>query len=403
MWKILVSLVLIEAILPLYYLFMLYLSTKSNGVKKSYWLPMVSIIIPTFNEETTINSKLKNIIDLEYPLDKLELFIVDGSSIDRTVEIVKQFQNNNSELNITFTQEKERGGKIKAINSTVPLCNGQLICISDSDCIWEKDALKEAVANFSDEKVGAVTGLQMLMVKDELAEKMEQHYNSFYNVLRRGESVLDSTPIFRGELTIVRNGLFKQIEVGTESAWADDSEIAMKIRKLGYRVIVDPKAKFYEFAPPTLESRKKQKSRRGIGLIRLFLSNWRIILNPFKYGKYSLICASNLFYLTISPVLVFLIPLVLIVMLFSFSAKISLYLAFLLIGLLFFQYILFKNKAGQFMYSFLHSQFSLLISFQFISSKDTKWSQITEIRDKWRTKVKKDNENENYYVEMRGR
>jgi len=369
---------------------MRFLSTKDNGVKKSYWSPLVSIIIPTFNEETTIISKLKNILDLHYPLDTLELFIVDGSSTDKTVELVKEFQNNHSELNITFIQEKERGGKIKAINSTVPLCKGELICISDSDCIWGKDALKEAVANFSDKKVGAVTGLQTLMVEDEVAEKMEHHYNSFYNLLRRGESVLDSTPIFRGELTIVKNNLFKQIEVGTESAWADDSEIAVKIRKLGYRAIVDPKAKFYEFAPPTLESRKKQKSRRGLGLIRLFLTNWKIIVNPLKYSKYTLICVSNLFYLTISPVLVFLIPVLFIWVVLDFSVTITVYLGVLMVGLLFAQYILFKNKIGQFIYSFLHSQFTLLTSLPFIASKNTQWSQITEVRDKWREKIREE-------------
>jgi cellulose synthase/poly-beta-1,6-N-acetylglucosamine synthase-like glycosyltransferase len=210
--------------------------------------------------------------------------------------------------------------------------------------------------------------------------------------LRRGESVLDSTPIFRGELTIVRNNLFKQIEVGTESAWADDSEIAVKIRKLGYRAIMDPKARFYEFAPPTLESRKKQKSRRGLGLIRLFLTNWRIITNPFKYGGYTLICASNLFYLIISPVLVFLIPVLFMWMLLDFSVIITLYLALLLVGLLFAQYVLFKNKIGQFIYSFLHSQFALLTSLPFIVSKNTKWSQITEVRDKWREKIKGEDE-----------
>ncbi len=390
MWKILISLVLIEAILPLYYLHMKYLSTKDNRIGKNYSFPMVSIIIPTFNEEATIPSKLKNIINLEYPLDKLELFIVDGFSTDKTIELVKEFKNNNPELNIMFIQEKERSGKIKAINSTVPLCKGELICISDSDSIWKKETLKEAVANFSDRNVGAVTGRQTLMVEDELAEKIEHHYNNFYNILRCGESVLDSTPIFRGELTIVRSNILKQIEVGTESAWADDSEISVKVRKLGYRAIVDPKAKFYEFAPPTLESRKRQKSRRGLGLIRLFLNNLAIILNPFEYGKYSFICALNLFYLVISPILVFLIPILFIAALLKFSVIITLYLVLLLFGLFFVQYLLFENKVGQFLYSFLHSQFTLLISLPLIASKDAKWSQITEIRDKWSVWVEKD-------------
>jgi cellulose synthase/poly-beta-1,6-N-acetylglucosamine synthase-like glycosyltransferase len=387
MWNILIILILVECILPFYYLCMKHLSIKDNGVAKKYWEPSVSIIIPTFNEETTIISKLKNIAELNYPIDKLELFIVDGCSTDKTIKHINTFQNSYTKLNLEFIQEKDHGGKVRAVNAVVPLCKGELICISDSDCIWDKDALKEAVANFSDDKVGAVTGLQILMVKDAIAEKVEHHYNGFYNTLRLGESVLDSVPIFRGELTIVRGNLFKKIEVGTESAWADDSEIAMKIRKLGYRTIVDPKAIFYEFAPPTLDSRKKQKSRRGLGLIRLFLNNWKIIISPHRYGTYSLICAANLFYLTISPILVFLIPIIFIWLLSMYSIEILSYLISIFVGILLIQYILFGNKIGQFTYSFLQSQFILLISLPYITSKDTKWSQITEIRDRWREKT----------------
>jgi len=388
MWKILIILILIEAILPAYYLTMRHCSKHSNGVQKKYRIPFVSIIIPTYNEETTLPSKLNNIFSLNYPLNKVELFIVDGFSTDSTISISQNFINSHLEMKIYLIQEKERGGKIRAINRTVPLCSGELICISDSDCVWEKDALREAAANFSDEHVGAVTGLQLLMETKETAEKMEQHYNNFYNTLRLGESALDSTPIFRGELTIVRNGLFKQIDVGSESAWADDSEIAVKIRKLGYRAIVDPLAKFYEFAPPTMNSRTVQKSRRGLGLIKLFLVNYQTIIHPQKYGYYSFICFGNLFYLTISPILTFLIPSILIGILIVNSLYITLF--FLLGSLLLVtgvQYLILKNRIGNFIYAFYHSQFALIWSFRHLFSNNSTWSQITEVRDKWRERV----------------
>jgi len=384
LWQLLIILIIVEAILPTYYLSMRYLSSKDNGIHKKYVEPLVSIIIPTYNEETTIISKISNIIELDYPKDKIELFLVDGNSTDNTVEIVQTIMRDHPELNISFIQEKERGGKIKAINATVPLCNGNFICISDSDCIWKENALKEAIANFSDESVGAVTGLQILMDNKELAEQLEGHYNSFYNYLRLGESVLDSTPIFRGELTIVRGSLFREIEVGTESAWADDSEIAMKIRKLGYRSIVDPKAQFYEFAPPTMNSRTTQKSRRGLGLVRLFMNNLGVIINPLKYGYYSLICISNVFYLLVSPVLVLIIPLLFGFVILGMSHFI---MGFILLGaivVVLVQYFFVDNKVFKFIYSFYHSQISLLISFQYLFSNNTTWSQITEVRDKWR-------------------
>lgn len=385
-WEAFLITILIESTLPLYYLLMRILSKKAINIKKRYWYPKVSIIVPTFNEESTILQKLINLSKLNYPSDKIEVFVVDGASTDNTIELAAEFKIKNPELNITLINEKIRNGKAFSINKTVPLCNGELICITDSDCSWDINALREVVADLFDKQVGAVTGTERLIDKNVLSEKLEDEYNDFYNTLRIGESVLDSTPIIRGPLMIFRADLLKQIEVGTESPTADDCEIAVKIRKLGYKVIAEKNAIIHVFAPPTFNSSKNLKSRRGIGLINLFIKNLSVIFNPMKFGRYSFICGMNLFSLTLSPILIFLNLIFFIIILSSLSFYLN--IAILIIAMLIFllQYILFKNKLGKTIYSFILIQFTLLSSIPFIFSKDTKWNQITEVRNKWKSR-----------------
>ncbi len=71
-------------------------------------LPFVSIIVPCYNEENTIQHLLNGILSQTYPLDKLEVVISDGLSTDRTVEVIEAFQKQNSQLKITVTKNQAK-------------------------------------------------------------------------------------------------------------------------------------------------------------------------------------------------------------------------------------------------------------------------------------------------------
>ena len=382
---ILVIFIVLESLVPLWYICMKFLAGKSKpGIKNFDYRPSVSIVVPTYNEEATIGKKLQNISEQTYRGNK-EVFVVDGCSDDATTLIVKQFIKRNPNLKVELIREETRGGITQAENLVFPKCHGELVCLSDSDCLWGKDALTEAVANFFDSSVGAVTGSRALLSTQKVAEKMEEQYNNFNETLRLGESALDSTPIFRGELAIFRKSLLNGMEVGTKSSRADDSEMCMKIRKMGYRAVMDRKAEFYEFAPPSVKSRMRQKLTRGSGLMRLFLNNWSIIVNPKKYGWYSLVVALNLYMLLVSPILVLLILLFGIIFFLSLPMLYILSIILAFVGLIVGQYYKGRNILWVSMMSFLQSQFVLLLSLPLLSRKQKRtWKQVGEIREKWR-------------------
>jgi len=344
------------------------------------YAPFASVILPTYNEEDTILHKLKNLVGQNYP--NMEIIAIDGASEDRTVSLVEKFVRDNS-LSMKLIKEKERKGKASAINEALRHCSGEIVVITDADALWEKDALRKALSNFTDPKIGAVTGRQILLNPTQnLVTKAEKTYRDFYQVLRLGESALDSTPIFHGELSCFRRSLIDAVD--TDSV-ADDSELAVKVRKKGFRAIYDANAIFYEYAPPSLKSRYVQKIRRGQGLVQLFIKEWKICLNP-KYGNFgTLVFPSEFFMHVISPILVVTL---LVLSLFSFiSLNLELLLGLTVAAIaLFFVLALKRIDAVSCLLSFLNSQLTLFMSLiYFVAGKSqSKWKKVDEMRRLWR-------------------
>jgi biofilm PGA synthesis N-glycosyltransferase PgaC len=248
--------------------------------------PKTSLIIATYDEEATLPAKLKNVLELSYPKELLEIVIIDSGSKDRTVDIVEDFKKKHPEINTVFIRENERTGKTHALNIAYPKASGTVKIISDADALLERSALKNIVSNFNDKSVGAACGRQILLNPEENSStRLEKGYRTIYNVLREGESLVDSTPIFHGELSAYRASL---IEALPENKSADDSRMANIIRQKGFRSVYDTDSIFYENAPSSTQGRIIQKVRRGQGLIRVFW-DFKNCMFRKKYGSYGML------------------------------------------------------------------------------------------------------------------
>jgi cellulose synthase/poly-beta-1,6-N-acetylglucosamine synthase-like glycosyltransferase len=354
----------------------------SNDPSSWNYAPFVSVILPTYNEEDTIIHKLKNLMEQDYP--NMEIIAIDGASKDRTVSLIERFGRDNG-LRMKLIKEKERKGKASAINEALQHCSGEIVVITDADALWEKDALREALSNFADPKIGAVTGRQILLnPAQNWVTKAEKTYRDFYQVLRLGESAIDSTPIFHGELSCFRRSL---IDAVSTDSMADDSELAIKVRKKGFRAVYDANAIFYEYAPPSLKSRYVQKIRRGQGLVQLFFRERKICLNP-KYGNFgTIVFPSEFFMHVISPILV---ATLLVFSLFSFIfLNLENFLGLTVAATALFVIPAFKGiDTLSCLLSFLNSQLALFMSLiYFVAGKSqSKWKKVDEVRRLWQTK-----------------
>ncbi|WP_340819094.1 glycosyltransferase [Methanolobus sp. WCC4] len=348
--------------------------SKDYGFKQS-----ISIVIPTYNEELIVAKKLDNILELDYPLDLIEVIFID-SSTDKTRDIISTYQE--KYRNIRIINEGERAGLATALNKAYSAAKNDIVVKTDCDSFLHKDALSQMVANFADKSIGAVCGKQVVIN----SSKVEEGYRSIQSRLQIVESWLDSTIIFHGPFSAYRKNLIVPID---PASLADDSELAVKIRKQGYRTIIDPEVMFYEASQSRFFKRRMQKDRRGKGLIRLLLQHRDVLLNS-SYGKYgTAVFPMNYFMMIISPYMMVLFTLSFLVAVYTYTSFIGLLLV-MAFGAVF-MYLGQSDKLSIFepIYSFIDTQISLLVGglgLVFGRKSNGTWEVDKELRDAYLSK-----------------
>ena len=240
---------------PLTMLILAKLSRKSPVNKKDF-TPLVSLIIPAYNEEKVIREKLRNSLSLDYPQDRLEIIVISDCSTDRTDKITNEFMPRGVKLIV----QEERKGKIAALNKAVPQAKGEIIVFSDANSIYEKEAIKKLVRNFNDGRVGCVCGELKYITPNassSLAQLGEILYWRYEKFLKKKESRLHSLLILNGSIYAIRKELFLPIE----ETLADDFVNSMQIAAKGWSMIYEPEAVAVEKASSLIKEQFKQKSR----------------------------------------------------------------------------------------------------------------------------------------------
>lgn len=336
--------------------------------------PPVSIILPTFNESSIIKKKLEDLFSLDYPLDKIELVVID-SSTDETPTIISSFFKNIKTTQLILIKESKRRGLAVALNEAYAAATHDIVIKTDCDSLLDPSCLKEAVSHFSDRSVGAVTGTNMEVIG---GSKVESGYRNVQSYIQLLESHLDSTFIFHGPFSAFRK---KCIVPVTEDSLADDTELALNIRRQNFKVLFDPNIKFKEAAHSAFWKRRLQKDRRAVGLVKVLLQNKDLLGKSGLYGSF--ILPFNWWFLILSPWFV---------LLSIFSILLTIFLAspvsamVVLLALLISMWLGQKDSLGPFQifYSLFDTQVSLLRSHLILLTKkdtDGTWDADPNLRE----------------------
>jgi cellulose synthase/poly-beta-1,6-N-acetylglucosamine synthase-like glycosyltransferase len=275
----------------------LYAAVRPSGspAEKRDAEPTVSIVLPTYNESGIIETKLDDVVSLDYPMEKVELVVVDSSD-DETPELVEEYFADREHPDLNLIREQKRRGLAPALNDAYAAAANEMVVKTDCDSYVAADALREAAANLSDPEVAAVTGQNAEVLG---GSEVEAGYRGVQAHIQTLESHLDSTLIFHGPFSAFENDAIVPID---PDSLADDTELALKIRRGGDRVIFDPAVRYKEASHSEFGKRRLQKDRRGMGLIRL-LAQHRDALG--KYGNYGkVVLPFNWWFMTVSPWLV---------------------------------------------------------------------------------------------------
>ena len=252
----------------------------ARAVRRGPALPRVSMIISAYNEAATIAEKLRNTLALDYPRELLEVVVVSDASEDGTDEIVRGF----ADQGVRLHRQAERGGKTAGLNAAVPTLAGDVVVFSDANAMYQPDALRMLVRNFSDPAVGCVTGeARYKQHVATAAEAGEMAYWDYEIHIKRMETAVGSMVGGDGAIYAIRAGLWRTLPADA----INDFLNPLQIVAAGWRAVYEPEAICYEEAAGT--TRREYRRR-----VRIVSRSWRAIfqepqvLNPFRVGLFSL-------------------------------------------------------------------------------------------------------------------
>ena len=182
---------------------------------------MISVIIPTFNEEENIAQCLVSLSHQTVPRNEYEIIVVDGGSKDATCEIAKKYADS------VFTQTSKKVGGAR--NDGVMAANGEIVATTDADCILPPEWIAEVKKNFEDPAV-----VQCYGPVDPIEEGWGNRFslllaNTFSRIgyySRTFYYTLGCNTAFRKD-AFIRAGMYRCIDAG------DDLEIAMRLKDEG--------------------------------------------------------------------------------------------------------------------------------------------------------------------------
>jgi cellulose synthase/poly-beta-1,6-N-acetylglucosamine synthase-like glycosyltransferase len=261
--------------------YFVYMKKRSSAgwdlnVKNDY-SPFVAIMIPVYNEEKTIRLKLENLSKVSYPLDKMEIVVVNDSSTDSTLREINQYIAENSLPKISIFNSKVHLGKTGCLNSALKGINASVVIISDADCFWPHDILRKALGYLSDPTVGAVTGRELLLnPRDSWVTVGEQYYDATVQAIRIGESKMHSTIFFQGGFAAYKRSVLEEF-----NHFTDDSGTALDIVQKNKRALLIPEVGFFTVSPTIFRDKFAIKLRRASHLQML----WARCLRLMAQGK----------------------------------------------------------------------------------------------------------------------
>ncbi len=208
-------------------------------VNKEYRQPDVTIVIAAHNERASIENKLRNCLELDYPRRKLQIIVSLDGPTDGSEFLVWKWAGHGVEMILS----KEHKGKAAALNCALRQARGEIIVFADARQLFDRMAIRELVANFSDEQVGAVSGELVLMDSGAEAATDVGLYWRYEKALRSMESEIHSVAGASGAIYAIRRASYRELP---EDTILDDVLTPLRIVLDGKRAILDPSAKAYD-------------------------------------------------------------------------------------------------------------------------------------------------------------
>jgi cellulose synthase/poly-beta-1,6-N-acetylglucosamine synthase-like glycosyltransferase len=254
--------------------------------------PRVAIIVPAWNEAAVIGRTLETLIRLDYPADRLRVYVVDDASTDATPEVVLAKAGEHPGRVVHLRRARGGEGKAHTINHGLRTIRAEgwyeAVLIIDADVIFTERSLRRMVRHLADPDVGAVTGYikEGSRPANYMNRFIAYEYVNAQAGARRAQNVLGAQACLAGGAQLVRRDSLEAIggEIDT-STLAEDTVTTINVQLSGRRVVFEPHAIVWAEEPRDIASLWKQRLRWGRGNVQVTGRFRRIWLRRGRAGS----------------------------------------------------------------------------------------------------------------------
>ena len=243
-------------------------------------LPLVSIVIPAYNEERQIRGAIEALIAQDYPADRRQILILSDASTDRTDEIVREYAGKGVEL----LRMPVRSGKTAAENASCALLRGDIIINSDSSIRLHPSAVRRLVEAMADPKVGVASSRDVSITRDlSSSNAAEAGYVGYEMRIRDLETRTGGIVGASGSGYAIRSALHR---IPVRDDLSRDFSAALTARTHGFIAVSVEDALCYVPRTTSLRAEYRRKVRTIARGVETLLHN-RHLLDPSRYGSFA--------------------------------------------------------------------------------------------------------------------
>jgi len=253
-----------------------YLESKA-ATRPLYSYPLVSIIVPAYNEEKCLERTIEAILEADYPYK--DIIVVDDGSTDETYNIAMRYK----EMGVRVFH-RPNGGKSAALNYGLLFARGEIIVVIDADSLVARNAIKEIVKSFQDKRALGVAGNIKVLNRNNLLTKCQAlEYIVGINIFRRAFDVFGAVSIVPGCLGAFRKEIVEGSGFYDPYTLTEDFDITIKVLK-GGGIVQACDARAYTEAPQNLKDLYQQRLRWYRGNFQTIIRHRDAFTNP-RFGS----------------------------------------------------------------------------------------------------------------------
>ncbi len=248
--------------------------------------PLVSVLVPAHNEGVVIERTVRSLLRFDYPMDRYEIIVINDNSSDNSAEVLRnlQAQHPTRRLVVLNTDDAVGGkGKSNALNIGFAASSGSVVAVYDADNTPEPQALRLLVESLMrDDSLGAVIG--KFRTRNKTASLITRFVNietlAYQCMNQAGRWFYFKLCTIPGTNFVIRRSILETIGGWDPAALSEDTEISLRIYRMGYRIMLMPLAVTWEQEPYTLRIWYKQRTRWSMGNIYVMIQNFKYVFDP---------------------------------------------------------------------------------------------------------------------------